>query len=179
MDLCEKTVNSEYRYTGKIINLRLDTVVLPNGATALREVVEHPGAVAVVPVCDGGEVALVRQYRHSLSAETLEIPAGKLELAEQPGPAGERELYEETGAHAGHMEYLGCIYPSAGCLDEIVHIYLATELVFSEQSLDEDEFVEVVRLPFDEAVRSALSGKISDAKSIIGILWASERLKTK
>lgn len=157
-------------HKGKIVNLRIDAVELPNGKTATREVVEHMGAVAVVPLTDDGDILMVKQYRHPVGKILLEIPAGKLDPGEDPQHCVERELLEETGMMAGECKLLFSIYTSPGFSNEILHIYLAKNLTYKGQQLDEDEFVEIEKINLDKAVEMIYSGEINDAKTIAGIV---------
>ena len=170
MDLTEKTLDSQVLYDGKIVRLRRDTALLPNGSQALREVVEHPGGVGIVALDADGTVLLVRQYRYPLGKALLEIPAGKLERGEDHREAAVRELSEEVGAQAGKLTYLGYTYASPGFCDEAIHLYLAEELTFGETHPDEDEFLMVERLPLDKLVAMALDGTLTDGKSVSGVL---------
>ena len=148
MDLFEKQLSSEYFYRGKIINMRVDSVLLPDGNEALREMVEHPGGVCVAPLTEDGQVIFVRQFRYPYGEEVLEIPAGKREdPAEDPLECGKRELLEETGATAERFLYLGKIYPTPGYTNELLHLYAATGLSFGEACPDEDEFLFLEKLP--------------------------------
>ncbi len=173
MNLTEKVISSQMLHKGKIVNLRVDSVELPNGKTAAREVVEHKGAVAVVPITSEGEVLMVRQYRHPVEEILLEIPAGKLDANEPPDECVKRELLEETGMVAGSLEKLFSFYSSPGFSNEILHIYVAKDLVYQGQRLDEDEFVELEKIPLNKAKEMIIQGKIKDAKTIIGILACS------
>lgn len=177
MDLTEKTLDSRVLFEGKIVRLRRDTALLPNGAHALREVVEHPGGVGIVAIDGDGCVPLVTQFRYPLGKPLLEIPAGKLERGEDHRLAAIRELSEEVGAEAGKLTYMGFIYASPGFCDEAIHLYLAQELTFGETHPDEDEFLEPERIPLDELVRMALDGTLTDGKSVAGILRAAALLK--
>lgn len=170
----ENCLSSEMIFTGKIIEVRKDTVTLPNGRTSTREVVSHPGAVGIVAVRDGN-VLLVRQYRYALSQVTLEIPAGKLDPGEEPQVCAVRELREETG-YAGQMTFLGTFHTSPGFADEIIHLYLATDLNWSPLQADEDEFIGLTVLPWKDAVEMAYQGQIQDAKTVLGILLAAKKL---
>ncbi len=171
MNLQEKQINYEYKFKGKIISLRLDTALLPNGHTATREVVEHPGGVCVAALTAQDELLFVRQWRYPYAQETLEIPAGKRDKQnETPLECGKRELLEETGAKALNYINLGEIYPSPGYLDEIIHCYLATDLTFGEKNPDEDEFLDVLRIPLEKAVEMVLSGEIKDSKTQVAVL---------
>jgi len=170
MDLTEKPVKQKYIYNGKIVNLRVDDALLPDGTTALREVVEHPGGVCVAALTDNEELLFVEQFRYPYFENTLELPAGKLEYGEDPFEAGKRELKEETGATASHYEDLGKLYPTPGYCGEIIHMYLATELDFGEQQLDEDEFLEVKRIPLKTAFKMVMNNEIRDSKTQVGIV---------
>lgn len=170
MNLEEKTVKQNTLYKGRILTLRNDRVLLPNGKVSYREVVEHPGGVCVVPLCDNGDVLFVRQFRYPYGAVIPEIPAGKLSPGEDPLACGVRELKEETGAVAEKYTPLGELYPSPGYCGEIIYMYLAEGLSFEEQQLDEDEFLSVERVPILEAVQSILNGAVKDAKTQAAIL---------
>ena len=167
MDLTEKQVSFEYIYEGRIIKVRCDKAKTPTGNIVDREVCEHPGGVAVLPLHEDGTVTLVRQYRYPYSELLWELPAGKLEPGEKkPETCGKRELEEETGYRAESFISLGKIYPSPGFLNEIIYLYLAQNLTQYEQNLDEDEFVELARFPFAECEKMIAGGKIVDAKTI-------------
>ncbi len=171
MNLEEKQLSYEYIYEGRIIRLRKDTALLPNGATALREVVEHNGGVCVAALTDNNEVLMVRQYRYPYSEVVLEIPAGKRDSADEiPIECGIRELKEETGAIADRLIPLGELYPSPGYCGEIIWMFAATGLKFGEQDTDEDEFLTVERIPLETAVKMILDGEIKDAKTQAAIL---------
>jgi ADP-ribose pyrophosphatase len=171
----EQTIQSQRAFEGRLLKLRVDTVRLPDGGTSTREVVEHPGAVAVLPLTDDGEVLLVRQWRHSIGQVTLEIPAGTLKPGEEPLVCVERELAEETGTRAARIEHLTDLFVALGYSDELIRIYLGTELSATPGSPDEDEKVESVRVPLADAVQMCLSGEIRDSKSVVALLMASMR----
>lgn len=155
---------------------RLDEVLLPNGRMARREVCEHVGGVGVLPVDRSGNIILVRQFRYPYDTELLEIPAGKLDHgAEDFAACGARELKEETGCTAGRIVPLGAQYPSPGFLTEVVHLFAALDLTEGEMQPDEDEFVEVVRLPIAEVEAMIARDEIRDAKTIVAMYRA--RLK--
>lgn len=177
MDLMEKTLSSETIFDGKIIHVRKDSVRLPNGGTALREVVDHHGGVCVLALDDENRALIVSQFRYPYEEVIREIPAGKLERGEDPREAAIRELKEETGAAAGDFQSLGELYPSPGYCGEIIRIYLARELTFGETDLDEDEFLNLERVPFDTLVEQVLSGEIKDAKTIAAVLKGKLLLK--
>ena len=171
MNLTEKQLNAQYLYEGRIIKLRRDTALLPNGKTAYREVVEHNGGVCVVPITDDGKVIMVEQYRYPYGEVIAEIPAGKRDsLDEEPLNTGIRELKEEVGATAQKMTFLGKLYPTPGYCGEIIWMYAATGLTFGEQNPDEDEFLNVKAVTLDEAVEKILSGEITDAKTQAAVL---------
>ncbi len=171
MNLEEKQLSSNYLFKGRIINLRQDTALLPNGNTATREVVEHPGGVCVAALTDNDELLFVKQWRYPYMEETLEIPAGKRDRQdEDPLECGKRELQEETGATAKEYIDLCPLYPTPGYINEVIYCYLATGLTFGEQNPDEDEFLDVLRIPLEKAVEMVLSGEIKDAKTQIAVL---------
>lgn len=169
MELTEKTLTSREVYRGRILRVREDTVRLPNGKTAEREVAEHPGGVGILAL-DGGDVLLVRQYRYAFSRVLTEIPAGKREPGEEPFVTAQRELREEIGATAGKWTELGALIASPGCYGEVLYLYMAQELTFGETHPDEDEFLDVVRMPFDRAVELCMTGELTDAKTVIALL---------
>jgi len=170
----EKVIGSEPVYLGKLIKLYVDTVELPNGETSRREIVRHPGAVAMVPLLDNGDVVLVRQFRLAANRITLEIPAGTLHPDEDPLEAVTRELQEEAGYRPGTITRLCGEYTAPGYTTEYIHIYKVTDLEDSQLAMDDDEFLEVVRLPLNEALRMIHTGEIEDGKTIIGLLLAAE-----
>lgn len=171
MNLEEKQLKADYIYKGKIINLRRDEVMLPNGNTALREVVEHPGGVCVAALTDNNEVLMVKQFRYPYSEVVLEIPAGKRDHKdENPLECGIRELKEETGATAKNFFFLGELYPSPGYVGEVIWMYGATELSFGETCPDEDEFLDVEKIPLDILVDRIMSGEIKDAKTQAAVM---------
>lgn len=174
MNMKEKQLSHRYFFEGKIMKARLDEVELPNGKTALREVCEHVGGVGVLPIDRNGNVLLVRQFRYPYDTELLEIPAGKLDHGEGEGIAdcGARELKEETGCTAARMVPLGCVYPSPGFLTEVVHLFAALDLTDGEMQPDEDEFVEVVRLPLAEVEAMVERNEIRDAKTVVALYRA-------
>ena len=150
----EKTVSSEKVFEGRIIKVKVDKVEMPDGSTSTRELVEHPGGVGIVAVTDNDEIILVKQYRKPLDKVIYEIPAGKL----------------EPGLSAKVFDYMGFIYPSPGFTDEVTHVYLAKELTQGETHPDDDEFLDVEKVPFERALKMVIDGEINDAKSVFGIL---------
>ncbi len=170
MDMTEKTVSREYIFKGRIINLRVDDALLPDGSVAKREVVEHPGGVCVAALTENNELLFVEQFRYPYSEVVLELPAGKLEYGEDPFEAGKRELREETGAVAEEYESLGKLYPTPGYCGEIIHMYFAKNLTFTSQDLDSDEFLEVRKIPLKEAFEMVINNEIADSKTQVGIM---------
>ena len=174
VDLTERTLSSEPVYDGSLLHVRRDEVRLPDGQTSAREWIEHPGAAAVVPVDGEGRVVLVRQFRYPPRREFLEVPAGKFDRdGESPEDVARRELEEETGLTAGSWTALGRTFPGIGYSSEVIHLFLAEDLADGEAGSDDDEFLEVVRLPFDEAVRRAEAGEVPDAKTAVALLLAN------
>ncbi len=170
--LYEEKIGSEQIYKGKILNVTRDTVTLENGETAYREVIHHSGGVCVLPLDDNGDVLFVKQFRYPFNDVLLEIPAGKREYGEDPLTCGVRELKEEVGATADEVTYLGKLYPTVAYDTEVIYMYLARGLHFGDRHLDEDEFVDVVRIPFEEALRMAVNDEIPDSKTQLAILKA-------
>ena len=172
MDLTEKKVSSQTIYRGKIVTLTVDQARLPDGTLALREVVYHPGGVAILALDQDNTVTLVRQYRYPIGQILLELPAGKLDHgAEEDRLLGaRRELSEETGLEAEEWTYLGYTLASPGFCDEALHMYLARGLHRVGQHLDEDEFLDVVTMPFDRLVEQVMDGTITDAKTVAATL---------
>ena len=166
----EKTVSSEKVFEGRIIKVKVDRVEMPDGSVATRELVEHPGGVGIVAITDKDEIILVEQYRKPLDKVIYEIPAGKLDPGEHHRTCGIRELGEETGLSAKVFDYMGFIYPSPGFTDEVTHVYLAKELTQGETHPDDDEFLDVKKVPFNTALKMVMDGEINDAKSVFGIL---------
>ncbi len=172
MHLEEKKLSGETIFDGKIIHVVRDKVLLENGKEADREVVIHSGGVAVVPINNKAEVLLVKQYRYPHGRVMLEIPAGKLEPGEKHYDCGKRELLEETGCTCKRYTYMGEVIPTPAYVSEVIHMYLATELEYKEQDLDENEFLDVVKIPLEKAYRMVLDGEIADSKTQIGIMKA-------
>lgn len=178
--LIETPLASELIYDGKIVHLYKDTVLLPNGQSALREVIRHVGAVCVVPLTDEGEVVCVRQFRYPHAKVLLEIPAGKLDSKEEDRPsAALRELREETGALCQTLTPLGQLLSTPAFVDEVIDMYLAEGLTFGDTDPDEDEFLDVVRIPLEDMVDMILRGDVTDAKTQAAVLkvWAMKQKK--
>lgn len=172
-NLTEKMISSEKIFEGHVIKVFRDTVSLPDGSTATREVVRHMGATCIVPITDDIEILAVRQYRYALGRVTLEIPAGKLDPNESPEVCALRELAEETGFTAEKLIPLGELYTSVGFCDEVIHMYAATGLRRHDLAPDEDEFLTLTSIPLGEFEEMILSGKITDAKTQAAILKVS------
>ena len=172
----EKSIKSDLIFEGEILSVRVDTVAMPDGRTATREIVDHSGGVCVVPITDNGEVIMVRQFRKPLETEVLEIPAGKLNEGEDHYECGVRELEEETGYKSNNIVYLGHIFPTPGFVNETIHIYLATELYKGAAKLDLDEYLVVEKMPLDTLVNMIMKNEINDSKTVVGILKAKEYL---
>lgn len=179
LDLTEKTLKRSEVYNGRIIRVRNDEVLLPDGQHGLREVVEHPGGVGILAFDDAGRVALVRQYRYAVGRHLWEIPAGKREKGEEPFVTAQRELAEEVGATAAKWTDLGQIIASPGCYAEVLYLYLAEGLTFGAQHLDKDEFLQVQFVPFAEVVEQCMRGELQDAKTVTAVLKAKVRQETE
>ncbi len=169
----ERALGSKVVYDGRIVRLALFDVELQGGGRTTREIVVHPGSVAVVPLHDDGTVTLVRQYRFAASDYLLEIPAGTLEAGEDPMTCAHRELEEEANLQADRLHLLCTFFPAPGVITERMHLYLATGLREEPGQTEEDEHIEVVRMPLHQALELVRQGAIRDAKTIIGLLWVS------
>lgn len=172
----EKTLDTKRIFEGRIINLRVDTVTVKSG-TSTREIVEHNGGAVIAAVTGENKIILVRQFRKPFDRGILEVPAGKLDGPEDPEKAALRELAEETGYVAGHIEKLTEFYPSVGYTTEVLHIYLATDLTPGDCHPDENEVLEVLEMDLDEVRRMVLAGQIRDGKTIAAVLLAAEKLR--
>jgi len=170
MHLQEKTLESSLKFKGKIIEVYQDTVLLENGTNATRDVVRHSGGVCVAAINENNEIYFVKQFRYPHKKALLELPAGKLELGENHCECGKRELREEAGFIADEFEYLGCLAPTPAYDTEIIHMYLAKGLHKTEQDLDDDEFLDVMAIPLNEAVKMVMNNEIEDAKTQLAIL---------
>lgn len=179
MDLIEKTIETERIYEGRVINLRVDTVTLPNGRTSKREIIEHRGAVAIVPIINDHQVVLVRQFRQSAGRVLLEIPAGGLEPDEEPADCACRELSEETGFYPNRLTEMFYSYLAPGYSTEKLYTFLAEDLISKRSASDTDEFLETVTVNLEDAIGMIRSGEIADAKSICGLLLALRLLKER
>jgi ADP-ribose pyrophosphatase len=165
----EKRLGGKEAYRGKMLRYDVDEVLLPNGQKAVREVIKHPGAAAIVPVLPDGRIVFVRQYRYAVGCMLCELPAGKLDAGEDPLVCAKRELAEETGFTAGKWRKLSAIVTVPGFCDEVIHIYQAESLLPGQQRTDEDEFVETVFLAQDKIRELVENGGICDAKTLSGL----------
>lgn len=169
----EKTIHTEKVFEGKVVRLQIDDVELPNGKTSKREIIKHPGAVAVLALTPENKIVLVEQYRKPMERALVEIPAGKLEPGEKPEVTAIRELEEETGYECNRLDHIISFYTSPGFADELIHLYLATGLRKKEnpRSADEDEFVELIEVSLEEAIQLVKEQKIFDAKTAYAIQY--------
>jgi ADP-ribose pyrophosphatase len=169
----ELTINTHSVYNGKLLKLHVDTVRLPNGEETTKEIIEHPGAVAIIPVLDSGKLLIVNQYRAAARRRMMEIPAGTLEPDESPLACAKRELTEETGYVAGHFTRLFSCYLAPGYSSEKIHFFLASELVRTKANPAEDEFITVQAVNLDDALELIEHGKIQDAKTISALYYVA------
>ena len=170
MHLEEKTLESQQIFDGRVVKLFVDKAELENGDIVTREVIKHPGGVCVVPLDENGNVLFVKQYRYPHHQIMLEIPAGKLEWGESHHDCGLRELKEETGCTCDKYTYLGSLIPTPAYCGEVIHMYLAEGLHYGEQSLDEDEFLDIEKIPLKKAAEMIMNNEIADAKTQLAIL---------
>lgn len=172
MNFEEKTMKSDKLYEGKLLNLRIDTVELPDKKYSKREIIEHPGGVAILPITEDNCIILVEQYRKAVERFLLELPAGKLEVNEEPAETAKRELKEETGITANKLEYLLEFYTSPGFTNEKTYLFLAKDLIQGEPNPDSGEFIKTTKIKIDDLVKMIDRGEILDSKTIIGIQLA-------
>ena len=177
MNYEEKTLGRKEIFTGNIIKVESLTVALPDGKEATRDIVLHPGASAVIPLSENGELYMVTQYRKPIEKVSLEIPAGKLDKNEDPKDCARRELKEETGLEAGNIKHLVSLHSTPGFCNEVLHLYVATDLREGEACADEDEFISSQKIPVADLLDRVLHHEITDAKTIVGILLADKILK--
>jgi ADP-ribose pyrophosphatase len=175
-DFTEKKITSRTAYRGGMLTVNEDEVKLPDGSTALREYVMHPGAAIILPLFDDGSVLLERQFRYPVGQHFYELPAGKLEPDESALETAKRELIEETGYEAAEWRELGRLHPCIGYSDERIDFFLARKLEFRGAQLDEGEFLETLRVSLAEGVDWIRCGRITDAKTILGLFWAEKIL---
>jgi ADP-ribose pyrophosphatase len=176
-DLTETELASETVFKGRLMHVKCDRVRLPNGGESTREYIVHPGAVVVIPVFDNGDVLLERQHRYPLHRDFIEFPAGKIDEGEADLVCAQRELEEETGYTASEWREITTIYPCIGYSDERLAFYLARGLTLGDHARDPDEFLEVFRLPFGEAMDWVRNGKICETKTVIGLFWLEKMLQ--
>ncbi|MGI6013715.1 MAG: NUDIX hydrolase [Oscillospiraceae bacterium] len=179
MEYIEKAIRRINEYHGVIVDVEMDQVQLPDGSLTFREVVRHPGGVAVLPVDEEGNAYCVKQYRYAFAQTILEVPAGKQEPGEAPILTAARELSEETGIVAEHLIDLGEVYASPGCFSETLHLYFGTDLKFEAAHLDEGEFLDVVKIPFDKLLDMVLSNEVRDGKTVAAVLKAAYYLQKR
>ncbi|QTD42227.1 NUDIX hydrolase [Sporosarcina sp. Te-1] len=174
MELFEKTISSKSIYEGKVISLRLEDVELPDGQIAKRELIKHPGAVAILPITEEGKIVFVQQFRKALERTLVEIPAGKIEPEENKKHTAIRELEEETGYRANQFEFIQSFATSPGFADEVIHLYLAKQLEKVDHPAlgDEDEFIDILECTIQEAEQLVADGRVFDAKTLYAILYA-------
>lgn len=175
----EKTIQTEVKFKGRIITLQVDEVKLPNGKTSNREIVKHPGAVAVIAITKDKKIVLVEQFRKALERSIIEIPAGKIEIGEAPEITALRELEEETGYTTDNLQYIQSFATSPGFADEIIHLYFAENIEKLEQpvGLDEDEFVELLHVSLSEMEEMVKKQQIYDAKTAFAYIWLKDYFK--
>lgn len=173
----EKTISSDKIYTGKVVSLRLDTVEIPGKGYQKREIVEHGGTVGIVALTEDKKLILVKQFRKPIEKVIWELPAGKLEIGENPKECAIRELKEETGYSAENIKLIHKFFTSAGFSNEKLYIYLATGLIKGDTHFDEDEFLDIFEVDFNEAYDLVLNNEVEDAKTSIGILLAKELIE--
>lgn len=177
----EKTIKTEQIYDGKIISLQVDDVTLPDGETSKRELIKHPGAVAVIAITNEKKILFVEQYRKPVERSLIEIPAGRLEEGEKPEVTAKRELEEETGYTTNHLTYVTSFYTSPGFANELMYIYLTDSIQKLTEPVqgDEDEFVELIELSLEEAVEYVKNNQIQDAKTNYAILYLQSFMQRK
>lgn len=170
-DLSEHTLDSRDEYQGRLLHVKKDRVRLPDGGESTREYIVHPGAAVIIPVFDNGDILLERQHRYPLRRDFLELPAGKFDPEETELACAQRELREETGYVASRWSPLPTFYPCIGYANERLVYFLAEGLTFSGENMDEDEFLEILRVPMKEAITMIGDGRIDEAKTVMGLLW--------
>lgn len=173
----ETKLSETHIYKGTLLDVWRDEVRLPDDRTSIREYIKHPGAVVILPVLPDNKIVFIRQFRYSVGKEFIELPAGKLDPGENRKDSARRELKEETGYRAEKWTELTEIHPCIGYSDESIWLFLAEDLTASQQQMDHDEFIEIIPTTLDDAVEMVKSGEITDAKTIVGILWANSYLQ--
>lgn len=175
--LIEKQKSSKEVFNGKLLHVYYDEVILPDNTTSSREWIKHPGASAIVPLFENGDVMLINQFRYPAKKIFLEVPAGKIDKGESSDQTAVRELREETGLNAKEIHYVGHFFPAIGYADEVIHIYVAMDMELNEDATDDDEFVQRERIPFSKAIELVHSGEINDGKTICCLLRTEMFLK--
>jgi len=173
-DLTETQLTSETVYEGKLLQVYRDEVRLPDGRTSIREYIRHPGAAVMIPILENGNLVMERQFRYPLGKELWELPAGKIDPGESPLESARRELLEETGYRGSAFTKVGVLHPCIGYSNEVIHIYIVEGLTFHREQQDKDEFVETFELGLDAALEAVRTGRITDAKSMVGVLWGEK-----
>ena len=176
MYLNEKTLSSQQIFDGIVVKLYRDDIELENGDKAVREFIKHPGGVCIAALDDEENLFMVEQFRYPFGKALTEVPAGKLEVGEDPAECGRRELKEEVGATADGFEYLGCLYPTVAYDTEIIYMFLARGLHFGEQHLDDGEFLDVKKIPLKKAFQMVMDNELPDAKTQMAVLKAYMKL---
>jgi ADP-ribose pyrophosphatase len=176
IDLTETCISSEILVNGKLLHAKKDKVRLPDGRETEREYIEHPGAVIIIPLLDNGQLVMERQFRYPLRRTFIELPAGKIDPNEGPLETGKRELLEETGYTAKEWQFLTLLHPCIGYSDEVIHVYLARDLVLDKPDCDEDELLEIFTMSLPEAMQAMRRGEITDGKTMIALFWAEKYL---
>jgi len=179
VDLTEHKLERELVFQGRMLKVHRDTVRLPDGNTATREHIYHPGAVAILPVLDSGDIVMERQYRYPLGRDFIELPAGKMEPGEAPLATAKRELREETGYSAAHWEFMASIHVAIAYSNERIDLYLARGLTLGQTGLDDEEFLEILTVPPEQAFQWLREGRISDSKTMVGLLMYEKMLAGK
>lgn len=170
-DLIEHPLSSTTVYQGRLLHAKMDRVRLPNGQESTREYLVHPGAAVILPLFDNADILLERQHRYPLHRDFLELPAGKFDPGETELACAQRELLEETGYTAREWRYINTMFPCIGYSDERLVYFLARDLTYEGDKLDHDEFLEILRVPFQEAIEMVGDGRINEGKTVMGLLW--------
>ena len=173
-DFTETGLSSETVFEGRLLHVRRDTVRLPDGSTATREYIKHPGAVVILAFPDANTVVMERQFRYPVGRHFIELPAGKIDPGEAPLATAQRELHEECGYQAGQWQRIATLHPCIAYADEFIELFMAKELTYIGNQLDEGEFLEVMTVPLIEAVAWVRDGTITDPKPALGLLWAEK-----
>jgi len=177
LDLTEHLLESRDEYRGRLLHVKKDRVRLPDGGESTREYIVHPGAAVIIAVFENGDLLLERQHRYPLHRDFIELPAGKFDPDETELTCAQRELQEETGYQAARWRELPTFYPCIGYANERLVFFLAEGLSYSGENMDEDEFLEILRVPFDEAMAMIGDGRINEGKTVMGLLWYARFVK--